>query len=1350
MRLVKIFILFSIFLFKTIYSQIPQGINYQAVARDANGNELTNSNLGVRITLHSGSATGPQIYQETFTFGSIVTNEFGLFTVAIGTGTPSGTFNFSSINWGASGSIFLQVEIDPDNAGFRDMGATQLWSVPFALYANSSGGTQGATGSTGPTGANGATGPTGIGLTGATGATGDIGPTGIPGVTGPTGAGATGATGSTGINGVTGATGETGATGPTGAGVTGSTGATGATGIDGVTGATGETGTTGPTGAGATGSTGATGDVGPTGVTGITGPTGAGVTGSTGATGDIGPTGATGITGPTGAGTTGATGSTGLDGATGATGPTGTGVTGATGVTGSTGTTGSTGATGFGVTGSTGATGSTGVTGSTGTTGTTGTTGATGATGETGPTGLPGIQGIQGTTGNTGPTGDFGPTGATGDVGPTGPTGPTGYLDPGSAIGNTPYWDGTSWIVNSSNIYNAGADVGIGTVTPAAKLDVSGNLHVDGSRIFLGPVGGVNSGFTGIYEDVGDLKIAVFNPGAPSTPFGAANSMDAVTVKANSGSVSIGVPNPHLSSILDVQATDRGILIPRMNSAQRTAIPTPGTGLLVYQTNAPSGFYYYDGSSWQMLANTASSTSGWSLTGNGGTNPAVNYLGTSDSTDFTIKTNNSRRILVQSNGDVSIGPNPPTSRFTVWGRGTTPGNSIMEVMNGGGVLAMTIKEDNRVGIGIFNPNARLHVENTTNTMEDGAIFNLNSAGATGTIAGIRNQVNGTGGAAYVTSHNVVNVSTGDGIGVLGSANGTSNLTGIGVGGSAAVSGTSIGVQGTASGTSLSIGVYGKATGGGPNWAGYFEQGNVMVVNRLFVGGGSGGPETLDVFGGIDATLGYKYNHTAPAGSYLRGNGSYFVASTIQPSDLPSGANIWQRGGPNEVTLVDMNDSILIGPGPVGAKFEIRNGDFVNSWAHSNDNIPSINVFNPNTASMPNYPSGTIGYAAMVGSPTNEDKYSAVFHTIGNNGTLYGLLSKAGGGSSTNTSYGMYSSADGAGINVGLFSEAKNGISNRAAHFGSGNVIVENKVMIGSTMSPASALDVISSSGPVATFTSNDPSAGGINIDNLAGGYSGVIYSQGGGVVANEYVTTSGEYGLKVNAQQAFSINSNAQIGLRGMFHPSYSLIAYNLAGNEAVGLDISGVKIGDVIGNSFGNYFYTDFESTPRFIFMNAKTGFGSSNPSAQVHVISPGNNNATFNFKAENASGQSLMTIRDDGFVGIGTNSNAPNSTLDVSGTVAISGIFTATASGNYTLGPNQSMIFVSASGATINLPAPAAVKGRIYIIKEQFANLATTVQPLSGTIDGSGNYFMGANGVRESAAFISDGVNWYVLWKM
>ena len=239
-------LLLSIFSFQLSFfnlnAQAPQKLNYQAIARNAAGNPIINQSITIRLTVRDQQTGGTVFYRETHV---PTTNQFGLFTVYVGAGAPvSGTF--SGINWG-SGEKWLQVEIDPNGGSvFTDLNATQLVSVPYALYAANGGG------NTGPTGAPGQNGSTGV--TGAQGATGNDGPTGsngATGVTGPTGAtgnnGTTGANGPTGLQGVTGATGVTGQNGTTGA--TGVTGVAGTTGLQGATGV-GVTGPTGPTGTG--------------------------------------------------------------------------------------------------------------------------------------------------------------------------------------------------------------------------------------------------------------------------------------------------------------------------------------------------------------------------------------------------------------------------------------------------------------------------------------------------------------------------------------------------------------------------------------------------------------------------------------------------------------------------------------------------------------------------------------------------------------------------------------------------------------------------------------------------------------------------------------------------------------------------------------------------------------------------------------------------------------------------------------------------------------------------------------------------------------------------------------------
>ncbi|MEX2379097.1 MAG: hypothetical protein WD530_00010, partial [Vicingaceae bacterium] len=124
--------------FNTTLAQSPEGVNYQAIARDNNGNALTNQMISVRFGIIQGSANGNLLYEEQYDM--ITTNDFGLFNLVIGEGvnTNNGNLsNFSQINWGA-GPFFLKVEVDP-GSGFEDLGTTKLVSVPYALYAKNTG-----------------------------------------------------------------------------------------------------------------------------------------------------------------------------------------------------------------------------------------------------------------------------------------------------------------------------------------------------------------------------------------------------------------------------------------------------------------------------------------------------------------------------------------------------------------------------------------------------------------------------------------------------------------------------------------------------------------------------------------------------------------------------------------------------------------------------------------------------------------------------------------------------------------------------------------------------------------------------------------------------------------------------------------------------------------------------------------------------------------------------------------------------------------------------------------------------------------------------------------------------------
>jgi hypothetical protein len=124
-------------------------------------------------------------------------------------------------------------------------------------------------------------------------------------------------------------------------------------------------------------------------------------------------------------------------------------------------------------------------------------------------------------------------------------------------------------------------------------------------------------------------------------------------------SVGIGTPTPNENAILDLSSSNKGLLIPRMAlSATNLSSPIDGfvAGMMVYNTatggtapnNVSPGFYFSNGTSWQRIE------SGWSLTGNNGTNAANNFIGTTDDQDVVFKRNNIRAGLLNV-GNTSLG-----------------------------------------------------------------------------------------------------------------------------------------------------------------------------------------------------------------------------------------------------------------------------------------------------------------------------------------------------------------------------------------------------------------------------------------------------------------------------------------------------------------------------------------------------------------------------------------------------------------------------------------------------------------------------------------------------------------------
>ncbi len=237
---------------------------------------------------------------------------------------------------------------------------------------------------------------------------------------------------------------------------------------------------------------------------------------------------------------------------------------------------------------------------------------------------------------------------------------PTGF----STLNTIPKGDGTSGQI-ASQIYDNGTNVGIGTTTPKTKFqigqvshltDVSGatllsnNIYDNGGTLQHtttggGSVLGLESGKAGIY---------VNSSAAADATFG--SSLANRLVISETG-VSINKDGADPSAVLHVVSqttggggTPRGFMMPSLITSDRDAIPSPLTGLMIFNqtTNSPN---YYDGTSWQSLS------SGWGLTGN--TLAGTERIGSDNAQPLVFETSNTERMRIDAIGNVGIGTTTP-------------------------------------------------------------------------------------------------------------------------------------------------------------------------------------------------------------------------------------------------------------------------------------------------------------------------------------------------------------------------------------------------------------------------------------------------------------------------------------------------------------------------------------------------------------------------------------------------------------------------------------------------------------------------------------------------------------------
>jgi hypothetical protein len=131
-KIVSIITVLLVTVASMLAQNVPMGMKYQAVARDARGIVLANSKITLRINLNSVAGGSVKTYYSEL--HDVVSNEMGLFTLTVGNGKAEGTI-FADIPW-STNDIWMEIAIrDNNKAGFTVISNSRLLSVPYAFHA---------------------------------------------------------------------------------------------------------------------------------------------------------------------------------------------------------------------------------------------------------------------------------------------------------------------------------------------------------------------------------------------------------------------------------------------------------------------------------------------------------------------------------------------------------------------------------------------------------------------------------------------------------------------------------------------------------------------------------------------------------------------------------------------------------------------------------------------------------------------------------------------------------------------------------------------------------------------------------------------------------------------------------------------------------------------------------------------------------------------------------------------------------------------------------------------------------------------------------------------------------------
>ena len=317
------------------------------------------------------------------------------------------------------------------------------------------------------------------------------------------------------------------------------------------------------------------------------------------------------------------------------------------------------------------------------------------------------------------------------------------------------------------------------------------------------------------------------------------SSGDTLMQVRDDGRVIIGAALANGNAVLDIDAVnnDKGILIPRLSTAQRSAmsgLAATDEGLLVYDETSGS-FWFWSGGQWNELASAGGGNNSWGLTGNAGTDTTTNFIGTTDNMPLDFRVNNLRALRIE--------PTNTTPNLIGGYAGNTITGTVYGATISGGGAAGSINS-------ISAPFA---------TISGGF---TNSATGSGSTVGGGYSNSATGGSATVgggTSNGALDFSATVGGGITNSATGRISTVGGGESNGATASEATVagGGNNTASGF--------RSTIGGGKY-------NIASGENATIGGGGG------YFGENLGNQADGFSATVPGGSLNQADGDYSLAA----------------------------------------------------------------------------------------------------------------------------------------------------------------------------------------------------------------------------------------------------------------------------------------------------------------------------------------------------------------------------------------------------------------------------------------------------------------------------------------